>query len=412
MPSCSGSGWPEIITEYVINNKHQPRTFKIVCIELYSTPETFHNARDKCRSNGGYLVGLDTTHIQYGTSLREKLNNEKMKSLNHKGFWLNLIKSASNPTKVYTDTSQPIEIGLLENITTNIDISEFDLHTKCPHISDAWKFLNSETDKISVSASDCNLKKPFLCEREAPATADLILNTTLCPSGWFHSITENQCFKFFSHKANFTEAQKTCDKHQAQLPCPQNTIQNMVVSNMTQISLQSVGCNINSPCKNGGVCLFNENGFEKCQCPIDFTGDYCEKISSSAMLKNHTICSPGKYLLPFCLMVCKCKNDRLCDIVTGECPGLVCEKGWYGRQCNIYAPLPNTWLDIQNHIAEPTCSNQRTVNKDFYASATENIFPGSCTITNEFMYEGNKFWKSENCEEKRNFVCITRTTKG
>lgn len=401
MPSC-GKGWVKPISVFAPNNKNKPQTSEIVCIELHSTPETFAKAKTICKNKGGHLIG-----IGYGTPLKEKIDPDKVKSLKHEGIWLNIVQGENNLRKLYVDANEPIEISFPTKTSINFRISAFDLHKKCPHLNDMWSFLNLQTNQLEIPSSDCQTKKPFICEKAAPAAAILIPNTSLCENEWLYSVTENRCYKYFSQKTNFTEAQKICDNHQSQLPCPGDTIENLVVANASKFSQEIHGCGSKkNPCKNGGICLYNERGFEKCQCPNDFIGNYCERISPSALLKNHTICPPGKYLLPYCQMICKCQNDELCNSQTGECPGLACKKGWYGPQCNIFAPIERVWLDVQNFRFDPICSNQKKIDKNFYFKSTENKFPGDCIVINAMIFERNQFWTSVNCEEKRNFVCV------
>lgn len=49
------------------------------------------------------------------------------------------------------------------------------------------------------------------------------------------------------------------------------------------------------PCKNGGVCVQNEQGFIKCNCAAGFSGGNCEKVSNpceSSPCQNRGICFP------------------------------------------------------------------------------------------------------------------------
>ena len=36
-----------------------------------------------------------------------------------------------------------------------------------------------------------------------------------------------------------------------------------------------------------------------------------------------------------CNVTCHCDSNQKCDVITGACPGGLCETGWMGYSCNI-----------------------------------------------------------------------------
>lgn len=406
---CSEGEWSFVDSIFIVNNNKQKRRIQTVCVGIHLKPKTFEEASKICKDQGGYLVGPDTNHIQPGAKLRDKIGQEKAEYLKNNGIWLNIFQGA---TKIFIDGKEPIELGSIYNNSLDLRIRHFDLHTDCPYIRDAQRFFSQKTTVTEVSSTSCASKNAFFCEREASATANLIQNTTLCDEGWYYSANDNHCYRFFPQKTNLADAEEICSSNKASLSCPQSIIENILISKTALFNLKLFGCQYNSPCKNGGRCIFNEKGFLRCDCPKEFQGDHCQIPSSSVKLKTYTTCPAGRFLLPHCTMICKCQYLSACDDVNGECPELKCEKGWYGRQCNIYSPIPNTWLGIKNDRSDLHCSNGQVVSKNLYYKFMENVYPGSCVIANEMAFIRGKYWKSVDCNEKNYFVCKKSVVTG
>ncbi len=92
----------------------------------------------------------------------------------------------------------------------------------------------------------------------------------------------------------------------------------------------------NNPCRNGGTCLLNGNGFT-CNCPANFFGPTCElsnlKSQFFAYFSNN-LCVLMHFKDP--CAVNPCLNGGSCRVNAQNQPFCVCPLGYSGPFCGTY----------------------------------------------------------------------------
>jgi len=94
----------------------------------------------------------------------------------------------------------------------------------------------------------------------------------------------------------------------------------------------------NNPCRNGGTCLPNGNGYT-CNCPANFFGTNCDLSKCIRRIKRLII----DYLLSFSFRISKdpcavnpCLNGGQCRVDSQNQAYCVCPTGYSGPYCGTY----------------------------------------------------------------------------
>lgn len=127
----------------------------------------------------------------------------------------------------------------------------------------------------------------------------------------------------------------------------------------------------NSPCFNGGSCVDLIGGF-RCECPVEWTGEFCDKGKCSFFSYLLQVLSFFKFVFKD-VNECEsnsasafgpCINADGCENLPGGF-NCVCQKGWTGETCSI---------NINDCVG--VCENGATCTdllNDYYCSCPEGF---------------------------------------
>ncbi|XP_076444633.1 uncharacterized protein LOC143282756 isoform X2 [Babylonia areolata] len=144
----------------------------------------------------------------------------------------------------------------------------------------------------------------------------------LCPVGTYDPIDGHghictKCPRHFYADQNGTKMCTQCSESQA----------TMNEGSSSESDCQAAGCNIGSPCKNGGTCATG-NHVASCECPDGYNGQYCEEIvdpcSSNPCYFGGTCTANGTDFN--CACITGTTGDR-CEQIAESCTSDYCLNG-------------------------------------------------------------------------------------
>lgn len=139
--------------------------------------------------------------------------------------------------------------------------------------------------------------------------------------------------------------------------------------NLCQYPLSSINqfC-IKEPCKNNGTCLVTSSTSGYCLCPTNYAGTYCEIYSPTTSVTTSTTTTTSAPSVNKCPSTATiCQNGGTCFIVNGTSITCQCPVGFTGTYCESFTATATTTVttSVTTTSSIVACSTTAKICKDF-----------------------------------------------